>query len=114
MDPLWLLKGERTAPGWKKLEQDSKDDKVALVIFDRAAWALIRAADPPTAYEGLAPTEPKDGLYVSEQGIPIYVVDRKEVRTAEQLIDALGDEAKQLLDELGDPIKVLERLGKAY
>jgi hypothetical protein len=114
MDPLWLLEGERSAPGWKRLEQDSKNDDVALVIFDRAAWALIRAAEPPDQYEGLAPTEPRDGLYVSEQGIPVYVVDREEVRTAEQLIDALGEEARQLLDEIGDPIKVLERLGRAF
>jgi hypothetical protein len=114
MDPLWLLKGDRTAPGWRALEQDSKDDKVALVIFDRAAWALVQAADPPSAYEGLTPTEPADGLYVSEQGIPIYVVDKQEVRTPQEVIQALGDDAVKLLDEIGDPDTVLQRLGRAF
>ena len=114
MDPLWLLKGDRFAPGWKLLEEESKADKVALVIFDRSGWALIRAAEPPTKYEGMEPTEPADGLYVSEQGYPIYVVDRKEVARAEDVIQALGQEAEDMLEELGDAVGVLQRLGKAY
>jgi hypothetical protein len=114
MDPLWLLEGDRTAPGWKTLEQDSKDDKVVLVIFDREAWALIEAAAPPDGYEGLTPREPADGLYVSEQGIPIYVVGCQEVRRAEDVIKALGEAAEQLLAQLGDADAVLQRLGRAY
>jgi hypothetical protein len=115
MSTLWLLRGDRTEPGWRDLEQDSKADAIDLVIFDRGAgWALIRADDPPDKYEGMVPEEPRDGLYVSEQGMPIYLVGRKEVATAEQLIDALGDEAKQMLADTGDPIRALERLGRAY
>jgi hypothetical protein len=114
MDPLWLLKGARTAPGWRKLEQDSKDDAIVLVIFDRAAWALVQAAEPPDGYEGLVPEEPADGLYVSEQGIPIYVVGRREVRRPEDVIAALGEEAEQVLAEVGDADTALQRLGRAY
>lgn len=114
MDPLWLLKGERTAPGWRELEQDSKADAVELVIFDRAAWALVRAASPPTKYQGLDPIEPVDGIYVSEQGWPIYVVDRQEVGSVHDVVEALGQEAAKLLEQLGDPVRVLERLGRAF
>jgi len=114
MDPMWLLKGDRTAPGWRKLEQDSKADKIAMVAFDRAEWALVEAPEAPDGYEGLTPVEPEDGLYVSEQGIPIYVVGRKEVRRAEDVIKALGQEAEDLLAEVGDPDTVLQRLGRAY
>jgi hypothetical protein len=114
MDPLWLLKGERLAPGWKLLEEESKADKVDLVIFDREGWALIRASEPPTKYEGMESTEPADGLYVSEQGYPIYVVDKKEVPGPDPLIKALGKEAEEMLEKLGDPIAVIQRLGKAY
>lgn len=115
MSLLWLLKGARTEPGWKDLEKDSRADAIDVAAFDRGAgWALILADDPPTAYEGFELTEPRDGLYVSEQGMPVYVVDRKEVRTAEQLIDSLGEDAKKMLEETGDPIRALERLGRAF
>jgi hypothetical protein len=114
MDPLWLLKGKRSAPGWKLLEEESKADKVDLVIFDREGWALLRASEPPTKYEGMEPTEPADGLYVSEQGYPIYVVDKKEVAGPDPLIKALGKEAEEMLEKLGDPVVVIQRLGKAY
>jgi hypothetical protein len=111
---LWLLKGQRNAPGWGDLERDSKADQVNLVIFDRAAWALISAAEPPTQYEGLTPTEPADGLYVSEQGQPIYVVNRKEVSGPGALLRALGDEAIALAERIGDPITAIQKLGRAF
>ena len=114
MDPLWLLKGGLAAPGWKELEADSKEDKIDLIIFDRAAWALVSAKEAPTKYEGLVPTEPATGLYVSEQGQPIYVVDGQEVRGPNEVIAALGDEAKKKLEEIGDAVTVLQKLGKAY
>ncbi len=114
MDPLWLLRGNHEAPGWGPLEKDSREDKVFLIIFDRAGWALVRAAEPPTQYEGLVPTEPANGMYVSEQGYPVYVVDRQEVNSARELITALGKEAEELLEKLGDETAVIQRLGKAY
>jgi hypothetical protein len=114
MDPLWLLRGDRFAPGWKLLEEESKADKIDLVVFDREGWALMRASEPPTKYEGMEPTKPADGLYVSEQGYPIYVVDGKEVPGPDPLIKALGKEAEEMLEQIGDPIVVLQRLGKAY
>ncbi|MBW2276883.1 MAG: hypothetical protein JRF63_05285 [Deltaproteobacteria bacterium] len=115
MSSVWLLKGTRTEPGWKELEKDSRADAIDLVVFDRGeGWALLVADDPPTKYEGLVPEKPRDGLYVSEQGMPSYIVDCKEVRTAEQLIDALGEDAKKMLEQTGDPIRALERLGRTY
>lgn len=114
MDPLWLLEGEFTAPGWKDLERDSKAESIDLVAFDREAWALVYAEEAPTKYEGLRPTRPRTGLYVSEQGLPIYVVDGVEVRNPRQVIEALGEEAVRKLEELGDPVVVLQRLGRAF
>lgn len=114
MDPLWLLKGDYDAPGWKDLERDSKADAVDLLMFDRLAWALVRAAEAPGQYEGLTPSRPPDGLYVDPYGRPIYLVDGREVAGPEEVIDALGAEAQALLEKIDDPDTVLERLGRAY
>ena len=62
MDPLWLLKGSHEAPGWRPLEADSRADKIELLLFDRTAWALVRAPGAPAAYPGLSPVTPPDGL----------------------------------------------------
>lgn len=113
MADLWLLRGDFDAPGWKDLERDAKEDKVDWVLFDRDAFALLNA-DAPPAYEGFTVSEPPDGLYVDQQGNSVCIVDRKLVRRPEQVIDALGPEAKELLAQLGDPVAVLQRLGKAY
>jgi hypothetical protein len=114
MKKLWLLKGGHEAPGWQTLEADSKAEKVDLVIFDRGSWALILDEEAPTKYEGMAPVAPEDGLYVSEQGYPIYVVDRQEVRGPREVVKALGAEAEEMLKKLDDPDAVLQRLGKAF
>jgi hypothetical protein len=112
---LWLLKGEHIVPGWGPLEEDAKSGKVAVVIFDRVeGWALVRAEERVDGYEGLVPEAPRDGLYVSEHGYPIYVVGQEEVRTAREVVAAIGERAETLLDELGDPDTVLQRLGYAY
>jgi hypothetical protein len=97
------------------LEADAKSGKAEVVIFDRGeGWALIAAPDAPTGYDGMVPTPPKDGLYVSEHGYPIYVVDAKEVRNANAVIDTLGEKARNMLEELQDADAVLQRLGLAY
>jgi predicted flap endonuclease-1-like 5' DNA nuclease len=57
---------------------------------------------------------PKDGLYVSETGYPIYVVACREVRDALTVIKAVGAKAEKMLEALGDPDTVLQRLGLAY
>ncbi len=114
METLWLLKGSRSAPGWRTLEGDSKEEKVNLVVFDRDAWAIIKAEEPPEQYEGLVPEEPADGLYVSQQGYPVFVVDKQEVYGPEDVIKALGKEAEELLQKVGDPTVVLQRLGRAF
>ncbi len=114
MDTLWLLKGGPDAPGWKLLEQDSKADKVDLLLFDRDAWAIVKAAQSPTQYEGLVPGPPPDGMYVSQQGYPVYVVDCQEVRGPYEVIAALGEQAEAMLEKLEDPTVVIERLGRAY
>jgi hypothetical protein len=114
MGLLWLLRGELEAPGWRELEKDAKAKDVDLLIFDRTAWALLAAPEGPTKYEGLVPSEPPDGLYISEQGQPIYVVDCREVKGPLEVIKALGKEAEELLEKIGDPDTVLDRLGKAF
>jgi hypothetical protein len=114
MDPLWLLEGGLDAPGWKDLEKDSREDAIAMVCYDRAAWALVEAAEAPTKYEGLVPKRPDTGLYVSEQGQPIYVVSGVEVSGPLEVLKTLGEKAERMLEELGDPIVVLQRMGKTY
>ena len=111
---LWLLKGKRGVPGWKDLEQDSKADKIDVVIFDPLAWALVEQDEAPSGYEGLEAGPPDDGLYINPTGVPFYMVDGKRVDSANDVIAALGDEAVKLLEKLGDPDTVLERLGRTY
>lgn len=114
MDALWLLKGPYEAPGWKLLEADSRAKKVDLLLFDRSAWALLRAPEAPAQYEGLAVTTPADGLYLDDQGRGIYVVAGKQVQGPRDVLAAMGAEAQELLRKLGDPDVVLERLGRVY
>lgn len=114
MEPLWLLKGRWDAPGWGPLERDARQETVDVVHFDRDAWALVRAAEPPAGYEGLEPGEPPDGLYVDTTGYRLYVAGRQVVRDPLELVRALGPEAEELLGELGDPDAVLERLQRVY
>jgi hypothetical protein len=114
MDPLWLLKGPHEAPGWKALQQDARADAIDVLLFDRDAWALVRAPAPPTGYEGLGPTTPPAGLYLDQQGRPAYVADGQLVPNARAVIATLGPDAQDLLTKLGDPELTLERLGRAY
>jgi len=112
MDALWLLQGPYEAPGWKALEADSRAKKVDLLLFDRAAWALLQAPSAPTQYDGLVPTTPPDGLYLDDQGRGIYVVAGRQVPSAKEVLAALGAPARELLQKIGDPDTVLERLGR--
>ncbi|MFC1708141.1 hypothetical protein ACFL59_15200 [Planctomycetota bacterium] len=114
MDPLWLLKGRRDAPGWTPLEQDAKAGVVDCLTFDRDSWALVRASAPPDQYEGLPPTEPPDGLYLDDSGRPLYLVNRDVVAGPREVIAALGAEAQAVLDKVGDADLALERLGMTY
>lgn len=112
MDALWLLEGPYEAPGWKPLEADSRASKVELLLFDRAAWALVQAPEAPRQYAGLEPVAPPDGLYLDDQGRGIYAVGGKQVRSAREVVAALGAPAEELLQKLGDADVVLERLGR--
>ncbi|HEY6100956.1 MAG TPA: hypothetical protein VIW03_16070 [Anaeromyxobacter sp.] len=114
MDGLWLLQGTRAAPGWGPLEADSRANRIDLLLFDRSAWALVRAPAAPTAYEGLAPRTPPDGLYLDDQGRSVYVVGGAEVPGAREVLATLGPQAQELLARIGDPDVVLERLGRVY
>jgi hypothetical protein len=115
MDPLWLLRGDRMKPGWQKLEKESKEKKTDVVVFDRGSgWALICGPNEPTGYEGMVLAELKTGMYVSEQGYPVYIVEGTEVRWPEEVIKALGGEAVKLFQEIDDAVTVLQRLGMAY
>ncbi len=114
MDALWLLQGPYEAPGWKALEADSRGNKVDLLLFDRSAWALLRAPAAPTQYDGLAAGTPPDGLYLDDQGRGVYVVAGRQVRSANDVVAALGAPAQELLAKLRDADTVLERLGRVY
>ncbi len=114
MDAIWLLKGPYEAPGWKPLEADSRANKIDLLLFDRAEWALMRAPEAPTGYEGLVPTVPPDGLYLDDQGRGIYVVGAKLVQGPAEVIATLGPQAQALLQKIGDADTVLHRLGRVY
>jgi hypothetical protein len=113
-NPFWMLKGGHEAPGWGPLEQDARAQKLEVVLFDRDAWALVRAATPPTQYEGLVPMEPPAGLYLDNQGRNVYIADGKQVAGPREVLASLGEPAQDLLRKLGDPDIVLERLGRAY
>jgi len=112
MDALWLLEGPHEAPGWQALERDSKAKAIDLLIFDRAAWALMRAPEAPAGYAGLVPTVPADGLYLDEHGRGVYVAGGVTVPGPREVLAALGPEAAELLRKLGDPDTVLDRLGR--
>lgn len=114
MGKLWLLEGPYEAAGWRALEADSKAKKADVLIFDRAAWALVRAPEAPSGYEGLATSAPRDGLYLDPQGRGVYVVGGAEVRGADDVIATLGPQAQELLQKLGDADTVLERMGRVY
>ncbi len=111
---LWLLRGDPDAEGWTRLELDARSDTLDVLLFDRDRWALVRSESAPTAYAGLNPTAPLDGLYLDNSGRPCYVVGRQEVASARSVVKALGAEAEALLAKLGDPSLVLERLGRVF
>lgn len=75
-------------------------------------WFVRRS--PPSQYEGFVASVPQDGLYVSHQGIPVYVLNRQEVGDPRALVRSLGEKANALLGETGDPDLVLQRLGRAF
>jgi hypothetical protein len=114
MEAIWLLRGPYDAPGWRKLEADSRADKAKLLLFDRTSWALIGAVEAPTQYEGLVPSVPADGLYLDDQGRGIYVLGAQQVRSADEVLATLGPQVEELLQKFGDPDVVLERLGRVY
>jgi len=114
MPKFWLLKGDHEAPGWNVLRKEYDDEKVDIVHLDAKVWAMIDADDPPTGYEGLVAEEPADGLYLDPNGSPLYLVDGAVVKTAEEVITALGDDATELFDKIGDAHTTLQRLGRAF
>ncbi len=114
MDPVWLLKGPYEAPGWKPLEADARANRIDVLLFDRAAWALMRSPEAPTRYEGLAASVPADGLYLDDQGRGVYVVGAALVPGPKDVLASLGREAEELLRKYGDPDAVLERMGRVY
>jgi len=114
MDPLWLLKGNPDTVGWRDLERDAKAGEIDVEMFDRHAWAVLRAEAKPTAYEGFEVLTPPDGLYIDPGGSPMYIAGGEIVDGPLPVIAALGDTAKELLEKLRDPLAVLERLGRAF
>jgi len=114
MEPMWLLKGKHEAPGWAPLERDSREKKIDVLLFDRDAWALVRAAEPPKQYEGLVPGTPSSGLYIDNQGRHVYIADGQQVKNAAEVLATLGEPAQELMKKIGDADTVLERLGRAF
>ena len=114
MSAIWLLKGKHEAPGWAPLERDAREKKADVLLFDRDAWALVRADEPPSQYEGLVPTSPASGLYIDNQGRHLYIADGQQVKTSGEVLATLGEPAQELLKKIGDPDTVLERLGRAF
>jgi hypothetical protein len=113
MDALWLLRGPHEAPGWGPLEGDARGKKIDVLLFDRAAWALVRAPGPPS-YPGLVPAAPADGLYLDDQGRGVYVAGGQVVQGPLDVLATLGPQAQELLGKVGDPDAVLDRLGRVY
>ena len=114
MPKYWLLKGNFDAPGWDVLRREYDDEKVEIVHLDPKVWAMVEADDPPTGYDGLTAAEPADGLYLDPQGNALYLVNGAVVRTAEEVIAALGDEASEMFEKIGDAHTVLQRMGRAF
>ncbi len=114
MEKLWKLRGKYDAPGWGPLERDARSDAIDVLCFDRGGWALVRADEAPTKYEGLAPEPAPAGLYLDDYGHALYVAGGRSVQTAEEVVASLGGAAVTLLEHLGDADSVLERLGYAY
>ena len=114
MPKYWLLKGNFDAPGWDVLRREYDDEKVEIVHLDPKVWAMVEADDPPAGYDGLTAAEPADGLYLDPQGNALYLVNGAVVRTAEEVIAALGDEASEMFEKIGDAHTVLQRMGRAF
>jgi hypothetical protein len=114
MSKLWILRGDHDAEGWKTLRSDHDEEQVDIVHLDAKVWAVIRADDAPTKYEGLHPAEPSDGMYLDPNGSPLYLVGGEIVKSPEQVVAALGDEARQMMDQIGDAVTVIERMRKAF
>jgi hypothetical protein len=114
MSRLWLVKGPHDAPGWDALRDDSKAETVDILHLDPRVWALMRSGEPPSGYEGLRAVDPPDGMYLDPNGSPLYLAGGDIVSGPDEVIEAIGHEAKSLLSTLGDPITVLERLGRTF
>ena len=114
MSTYWFVKGDLDAPGWKVLRQDYDDEKLEIVHLDPGVWAMVESDDPPSGYDGLTAEAPVDGLYLDPQGNPLYMVGGQVVKTAEEVVAALGDDARAMLDKIGDAHTVLPRFGQAF
>jgi hypothetical protein len=114
MSKIWLLRGDRRAPGWGSLEAESKAGKADIIVFDRDAWALVRAEEPPQHYDGLTPEVPRDGLYISTTGLPCYIAAGHEAPNARAVLAIMGEAGQKALVEAGDPDEALMKLGLAF
>jgi hypothetical protein len=113
-NPIWLLRGPHTAPGWRSLEADSRAGNIEVLTFDRDAWALVRAAQGPTSYQGLTLEAPADGMYIATNGVPCYLAGGEIVRDAAAVLAALGEDGRAALAEAADADDALIRLRRAY
>lgn len=114
MAKLWILRGEHEAPGWNQLRKAYEDEKVDIIHLDAKVWAIIDDEEEPTGFEGLTASEPADGMYIDPNGSPLYIANGEILKSAEEVVRALGDKAQELLETTGDAETTLERIGRVF
>jgi hypothetical protein len=114
MAKIWILRGAHEAPGWNELRKAYEDEKVDIIHLDAKVWAIIQADEEPSGYDGLSASEPSDGMYIDPNGSPLYLVNGAVVKSAEEVIEGLGDTAREMYSKSGDAQVALERLGRVF
>ncbi|MCG6950087.1 MAG: hypothetical protein LJE93_14340 [Acidobacteria bacterium] len=114
MAKLWILRGEHEAPGWNQLRKAYEDEKVDIIHLDAKVWAIIDDEEEPTGFEGLTASEPADGMYIDPNGSPLYIANGEILKSAEEVVRALGDKAREMLETTGDAETALERIGRVF
>lgn len=111
---LWILRGPHEAPGWNQLRKKYEDEEVEIIHLDAKVWAIIDAEEEPTGFDGLQATDPADGMYIDPNGSPLFLLGGGVVKTAEELIEGLGDAAREMYQKTGDAEITLQRIGRVF
>jgi hypothetical protein len=114
MAKLWILRGKHEATGWNQLRKAYEDQKVDIIHLDAKVWAIIDADKEPAGFEGLTASDPADGMYIDPNGSPLYIANGKILKSAEEVVRALGGKAEEMLETTGDAETALERIGRVF